>query len=64
MIGILISLLVLVLVFGIAWWIITLLPLPAPFGQIAQVLLLLILLLVLVAWLLPLAGIPHAWGTR
>lgn len=58
-IGLLINLLVLLIVFGIAYWIITILPLPEPFKQIAMVILLLILLLVVVAWLLPIAGISH-----
>lgn len=52
MIGLLINLLILVLVFGVAWWIITLIPLPPPFGLVAQVVLALILLIILVNFLL------------
>ena len=43
--GILISLLILVIVAGIVYWIVTLLPLPQPFKNIVIVILLLILLL-------------------
>lgn len=56
MIELLISLLVLVLIFGVAWWIITLIPLPPPFHQVAQVVLALIFLLVLLGILL--GGVP------
>ena len=52
MIGLLINLLILVLVFGVAWWIVTLLPLPPPFGLVAQVVLALILLIILINFLL------------
>ena len=52
MIGLLINLLILVLVFGVAWWIITLIPLPPPFGLVAQVVLALILLIILINFLL------------
>lgn len=52
MIGLLINLLILVLVFGVAWWIITLIPLPPPFGLVAQVVLALILLIILIDFLL------------
>jgi hypothetical protein len=38
-----------VLIFGVVWWIITLIPLPAPFAQIAQVVVALIFLLVLLS---------------
>ena len=51
-IGLLINLLILVLVFGVAWWIVTLLPLPPPFGLVAQVVLALILLIILINFLL------------
>jgi hypothetical protein len=56
MISLLISLLVLIIIAGIAWYIITLLPLPHPFGVIAQLVLLLIIVLVLLGWFLPMTG--------
>jgi len=62
MISLLIDLLVLCLVFGVAYWIIGLLPLPAPFRQIALVVMALIFLLVLLNWLLPFAGGSSLWG--
>ena len=37
MISLLIAVLILCLIFGVVWWIITLIPLPPPFRQIAQV---------------------------
>jgi hypothetical protein len=52
----LITLLVAVIVAGILYWIVTLLPLPQPFKNIAICILLLIFLL----WLLSFAGVkPH-----
>ena len=42
----------LVLVFGVVYWIITLIPLPPPFKLVAQVVLALILLIVLIDFLL------------
>jgi len=47
MISVLIYLLVLCLVFGVAWWILQLIPLPQPAMMIVQVILALILLLIL-----------------
>ena len=56
MISILVTLLIIALIFGVAWWIIGLIPLPPPFKMIAQVVLALIFLIVLIELLLPLAG--------
>lgn len=58
MIELLISVLVVLLVFGIIWYVITLIPLPPPFLTIAQLVLAVILLLVLLGYLLPLTH----WG--
>ena len=58
MIELLISLLVIVIVAGIIWYAISLLPLPPPFGTIAQLILVVVLLLVLLAYLLPLLRLP------
>jgi hypothetical protein len=61
-ISLLIYLLIICLVFGIVYYIITLIPLPPPFRQIALVVMALIFLLVLLSWLLPFVGEPPLWG--
>ena len=63
MISLLVGLLVLCLIAGVVWYIITLLPLPHPFGLIAQLIILLIFVLVLLGWLLPMTGFP-LWEPR
>lgn len=60
MISLLITLLVILLVFGVFWYIISLLPLPPPFAMIGQIVLAVLLLLVLLNFLLPVAGL--GWG--
>lgn len=57
MISLLVTLLVILLVFGVLLYVIRLLPLEEPFGRIAQVVLLVILVLVLIGYLLPFAGV-------
>jgi hypothetical protein len=58
MISILLTLLVAVLVIGIAYWVITLVPLPPPFKQVALVICALILLI----WVLNIVGVVGpAW---
>ena len=59
MISLLISILILLLFAGILYYIVTLLPLPAPFKNIALIILLLIVLLVLLMKLLPLVGVSY-----
>jgi len=61
-ISLLISILVIVIVFGIIWLILTRIPLPDPFGWIAQLVLLVIFLLVLLAYLLPFAHLTPRLG--
>ena len=56
MISVLVTILVMCLIFGVVWWIITLIPLPAPFGRVAQVVIAVIFLIMLIYLLLPLAG--------
>jgi len=47
-INLLVTLLVLVLVFGVVWWLFTsVIPLPAPFAKVAQVIIAVIFVLVL-----------------
>lgn len=48
MINLLVTLLVLILIFGLIWWVFTsIIPLPAPFAQVAQVVIVLIFVLLL-----------------
>jgi len=62
MISSLVGLLIILLIIGVIWYAVTsLIPLPPPFGVIANLVLALILVLVLLEFLLPFAGI-HAWG--
>jgi hypothetical protein len=57
MIELLLTLLILVLIFGLIWWVFTsLIPLPDPFSKIAQVIIALIFILLLVGILF--GGIP------
>ncbi len=56
MLVLLINLIIVLLVLGVAWWVITLLPLPAPFPLILQVVFVIIALIVVVDVLLGIAG--------
>ena len=56
MLSILVTILVMCLIFGLIWWIITLIPLPPPFGRVAQVVIAVIFVICLIYLLLPLAG--------
>lgn len=61
MISLLITLLIYCLFLYLVWWILTLLPLPAPFEKVKQVvfaILCLLVLLSLVTGLVPLAPLP------
>jgi hypothetical protein len=65
MIGFLIQFLVLMIVLGALWRISTLLPLPAPFPKISQIVLVLVFALVLINLLLSLVGMGGLWlGAR
>lgn len=59
MVSLLISLLIFLLVAGIIWYIISLIPLPPPFGAIAQAVFLLILLLIALSYLFGWGGVAH-----
>jgi hypothetical protein len=64
MISVLVTILILCIIFAVAWWVIGLIPWPAsppapPFARIAQVILALILLIYLVYMLLPYAAFGH-----
>lgn len=52
------SLLVMVIVFGVIYWIVTLLPLPEPFKKIAVIVVLVIFLLYMLMFLLGQAPMP------
>lgn len=56
MIEVLIWLLILVLVFGVLYYAITLVPLPSPFHQIALLILAVVFVLILLIWLMPLVA--------
>ena len=58
MISVLITILVLCIVFGLLWWIVSLLPLPAPFGQVARVVVAVLFLIIILYEFLPLIGHP------
>jgi hypothetical protein len=56
MITLLIWLLILILIFGFAVWIVQQMPLPQPWANIALGVLGLIFLLIILSWVLPLGG--------
>lgn len=56
MISILIWLLILILVFGVLYAAISMVPLPPPFHQIALLVLAVVFVLIVLIWLLPLVG--------
>lgn len=63
MIGLLLNLVIIVVVFGVIYYIVGLLPLPEPFGRIAQIVLGLVLLLVLLDLLLGWGGRTWSFGS-
>jgi hypothetical protein len=56
MISLLVTLLVVLIIFSLIWWIVSVLPLPPPFAQIARVVVVVIFCLVLIGMLLPYTG--------
>lgn len=64
MISLLITVLMVCLIFGVVWYLVRLLPLPEPFGMVAQVVILLIFVLVLIGFLMPLTGANPVWWPR
>lgn len=60
MLSLLITLLVVVIVLGLAWWIISMIPLPEPARQIVTVVFVVIAALILIWLLLSIPGVaPH-----
>lgn len=57
LISVFVKILLLSIIAAVIWYVLTLLPLPAPFGQIIRIIFLLIVVLILLAILLPLLGI-------
>jgi hypothetical protein len=57
--SLLITILIMCLIFGVIWWVITLIPLPAPFAQVARVVIALIFCIWLIYLLLPFAGVHY-----
>ena len=47
--GILINLIVYLVIFGLIWWLVSLLPLPAPVGQIVRILFIILLILIVLS---------------
>ena len=59
MLSILISILVMCIIFGLLWWILSIIPLPAPFAQVARVVFAVIFCIWLIYLLVPYAGFGH-----
>ena len=59
MISILVSILVMCILLGLVWWVLSAIPLPAPFGQIARVVCVAIFCIWLIYLLLPFSGFGH-----
>lgn len=62
MLELLVTVLLLMIFAGVAYWLISMLPLPAPMMQIAQVVIVLICLLVLIGMVF--GGVPMPFRTR
>jgi hypothetical protein len=56
MISLLVTVLVMCIIFGLLWWIVSVIPLPPPFAQVARVVVVVIFCLWLIYLLLPMAG--------
>lgn len=58
MIGLLINLVIILMVLGVIWWALSLIPIPEPFGMIARVVIGLIFLIVLLTqFLMPMLNV-------
>lgn len=58
MISLLITLIIVVIVVGVLFWILSMLPIPQPWLNVAKVLIALVLLIWLLSYLVPFAGHP------
>jgi len=59
-VGVLVSLLVLVIVVGLVFWLVNMLPLPAPWKSVVQVIMIIIVIIVLLQFFLG-APISRSW---
>ena len=57
MLSLLVTVLVMCIIFGLIWWILSLIPLPAPFGQVARVVVACIFAIWLIYLLLGMTGV-------
>lgn len=57
MITVLLHIVIILVVLGLIWWLLSLLPLPSPFDQIIRVVLIIIAILVVVSLIWPLANV-------
>jgi hypothetical protein len=62
MIGLLVSVLIACIIFGLLYWLITMIPLPAPFAQVARVILAVIFVIWIIYVLLGLTGGSLGYG--
>ena len=62
MLSVLVTILIMCLIFGLIWWVITLIPLPPPFAQVARVVIAVIFCIWIIYLLLPLAGMGAGFG--
>ena len=59
MISLLVFILILALIFGVVWYVISLIPLPPPFGRVAQIVVGLIFILVLIGAVFGGVAVPN-----
>jgi hypothetical protein len=64
MIELLVSLLVFLLILGLVWYVIQMLPLPEPFGRIAQVVLVVVAIIFLIYFLMGALGSGPSFSLR
>lgn len=64
MLALLIQFAIIILILGVGWWIVNLLPLPAPFPLIVQVVFVIIALIVAIDLLLSISGGGMLWRGR
>jgi len=59
--SIIVSLIAYLVVFGLIWWLVSMLPLPAPVGKIVQILFIILLILIILSFagVIPNAQLPR-----
>jgi hypothetical protein len=58
MLSLLVSLLIACLIFGLIWWVVTLIPLPPPFANIVRAVIAIILVIWMISLLIPFSSHP------